>query len=95
MILSYDANPGRIEFSERTRIPSSGRNYSLLVEKNSLFLSLGKMALYLLIYLRKSRDGARFMRQNCQTSLYFPGEQGMGVRDGFADDCPHRQELAP
>ena len=51
------------------------------------------MASYPLIYMRKSRNWAHFQRQNWQTSLYFSAEQGMGVRDGFADDCPHRQEF--
>ena len=46
---------------------------------------------YPLIYMWKSRNWAHFRRQNWQTSLYFPADQGMGVRDGFADDCPHRQ----
>ena len=49
-----------------------------------------EMAPYPLIYLQKSRNSAHFLRQNWQTSLYFSAEQGMGVRDGFADDCPHR-----
>jgi len=52
-----------------------------------------EMAPYPLIYLQKSRNSAHFLRQNWQTSLYFPDGQGTGVRDGFADDCPHRHNL--
>lgn len=40
-----------------------------------------------MIYMRKSRTDGRFQGLNPQISVYFPAEQGMGVRDGFADVC--------
>jgi hypothetical protein len=53
-------------------------------EKFPVFV-LREIAPYPLIYMWKSRDWARMLRQNWRSSLYFPTEQGMGVRDGFAD----------
>jgi hypothetical protein len=71
-------------------LPDRPKPFPDLQEKFPVFV-FRELAPYPLIYMWKSRDWARMLRQNWRISLYFPIEQGMGVRDGFADDCPHRQ----
>jgi hypothetical protein len=66
---------------------------SLIVEKNSLFLITGNLRLR----LRKGRGISDLIRPGKsdfeEIPCIFPGDQGIGRRDEFAPDCPHRHPV--